>query len=431
MADLAARLARRRPFYGWYVVGVEFLVGFFRVGYTGFLFGVFLKPMAEEFGWSRATVTGAVTLGTLVAGTVGYLFGRTLDRSGPRAMVAGAAVVMGLSFLALAGTQSVLWYYLAYAVGRAVAQSALGEPMVAAVVAKWFVRLRGRAIAIASTGGPLGGALLAVVTERVIAAAGWRVAWATFGGYALLLVAPAALLLLRRSPEDLGLRPDGDAGPAAQASGTRPLRARPDVSLTFPRALRTRSFWLLSLVGGLGSLTSTGVSFHLVPRFTDVGVHPAAAAGAVGLYTLAQAVAMLGWGFAAERLPVRWALVAVLGAGAGGTFLVARAASVGEAYLAVVVYGSAMGGWFQLMQVAWADYFGRQHLGSIRGLSLFFQLVGNALGAFVSALVYDVTGDYRAAFLLYVGVLGCCAGAIALAAPPRRVGAEAPQAALR
>ena len=411
-------------YYGWYIVAVVVMVGIPRVGFNGQFFGIFLKPLSEEFGWTRAETTWAVTIGTLIAAGLGIVLGRVLDRYGPRWMFAGGCALLAASYFGLSRINTLVLFYLVYSVGRSMMQSATGHTLSYALVSKWFVRRRATAISVATLGGSLGGVFLAPVVQQIINDYGWRQAWVFFGSLTLVMALVPALLLLRRIPEDLGLAPDGDRGGGPLPSTTSPqtpaMGAAPqeqvepagsteagldEVSLTLREALRTIPFWLLTLMVTLSSIATTGVNFHLVPHFSDVGISDTVAASTISMTTFTAVASVFVWGFMADRLGSKRMLLTVLFALAAGAFLVARAETTLSAYVSSGVFGLGMGGYGLLSEVVWANFFGRKYLGSIRGVSMVFQLGGNASGSLIAALLFDLRGNYDDAFKVIITAL--------------------------
>ncbi len=407
--SLVARLSRGRIYYGWYIVAVVFAIEILTVGFQGPFFSMFLKPMSQEFGWTRTMTTGAVTIGTITAGVISFGVGWVLDRYGPRWMLAAGCLVLSAAYLGLSLVNTLLAFYLTYAVGRSVFQSALGHNMLNALTVKWFVRRRAIAIAFCTLGGVLGGTVMAPVTQGIIDGHGWRQAWVFFGILALS-VAILPWLFLRRLPEDLGLLPDGDDRAKGRHPSTDALlpqsRRRPkEFNLTLGQAVRTASFWVLCLMMAVTFMAITGVTFNMSPHFTDAGVSVAAAAAAISIFILFQAPAVFLWGFVADHLGAKQALLGALLNMAVGTWLIARAHSSAGAYLGSVVFGAGFGGTMLAMDVVWADFFGRRHLGNIRGASMAFQMVGNASGSIIAAALYDWKGNYDIAFKVIIGAL--------------------------
>ncbi len=420
---LVKRLAHGRIYYGWYIVSVVFAIEITTVGFNGPFFSLFLKPMSQEFGWTRTMTTGAVTIGTVVAAVISFGVGWILDRYGPRWMLAAGCLVLGAAYLGLSQVNSLLVFYLIYAVGRSVFQSALGRNMLNALTSKWFVRRRAMAIAFSTLGGVLGGTIMSPVTQGIIDGYGWRQAWVLFGIMALS-VALLPWLLLRRLPEDIGLLPDGDGRsqtgqPSKDTSHAQTKRRPTEFNLTLGQAAHTISFWVLCVMMGVTLMATTGVTFNMSPHFTDVGVSKAAAAAAISVFTVFQAPSVFLWGFVADRLGAKQALLGVLLNLAVGTWLISRAHSPMEAYLGSAVFGAGMGGIMLAIDVVWADFFGRKHLGNIRGASMAFQMVGNASGSIIAAMLYDWKGSYDDAFKAIIAALLLSSAILMLARKPR------------
>jgi MFS family permease len=433
MSDrLVQRLARGRVYYGWYIVGVVLATGIPRVGLNGSFFGIFLKPMSEDFGWTRAETTGAVTIGTLIAAGLAVGLGRVLDRFGPRWMMAGGLALLAASYFGLARVSSLVGFYVVYSVGRAVMQSATGHTLMYALVSKWFVRHRARAIAAATMGGYIGGVFLAPVAQLIIDTAGWRQAWTFFGALTVVIALLPAILLLRRIPEDLHLLPDGDiresvpatptdpaAGALSGPAATAPAAVIEERSLMLGEALRTPAFWLLTLMITVNSVATTGITFHMVPHFSDVGISDTAAAGTVSVLTIGAISSVFAWGALADRLGAKRMLLIVIVTLWLGTFLVAGATTAASAFMSSAIFGLGMAGYGLLSEVVWADFFGRKYLGSIRGVTMIFQLIGNASGSLIAAFLFDLRGDYGAAFNVILVLFGVSFLMLLLASRPQ------------
>ena len=405
---LVRRLAAGRLYYGWYIVGVVLATGIPRVGLNGSFFGIFLKPMSEDFGWTRAQTTLAVTIGTLIAAGLGVVLGRVLDRFGPRWMMSGGLAILAASYFGLARVDSLVAFYFVYSIGRAMMQSATGHTLMYALVSKWFIRRRAMAISAATMGGYIGGVVLAPIAQAIIDTAGWRDAWTFFGVLTVVMALLPAVLLLRRIPEDMGLLPDGDLrtiAPTPVADSTEsglvevatPTR-RAEASLRLGQALRTRAFWLLTLMVTVNSIATTGITFHMVPHFSVVGIPDTAAATTVSLLTIGSISSVFIWGIIADRLGAKRVLLTVILTLWVGAYFVSGATSVTSAYASSALFGVGMAGYGLLSEVVWADFFGREYLGSIRGLTMIFQLIGNASGSLIAAILVDVQGDYDGAF---------------------------------
>jgi MFS family permease len=408
-------------FYGWLVVAGAFVSHLLSYGILTVAFGVFFPFMAETLGLGRGVLASIAAGARLVSAGIAPLVGPVVDRRGPR-------VIMGLGVLSLAGGAVVLagshsaWHVmLGYGVVMAFGSVALGELTGDTTVARWFVRRRGRALAISTMGLSTAGIVLPLPTALLIEHLGWRGAWIALGGVTLVL-GLAATAVMRARPEDHGLVPDGgDTGAPGSARAT----AAAEVSLTARQATRTPAFWLLIVSTNLAGLGFFGVNLHLFSFVTDRGMSAALAATVITyLYTL-HTVAKPLWGLIAERLHVRYCIAACYAGGALGVLLlVVGSGSLAWLVAFATVYGLTRGAQSFVTSLAWADYFGRQAQGAIRGLASPFRHVSAAAGPVVGGVLYDVTGDYRIAFTIFAASF--LAGAVvALAARPPVLSAAA------
>jgi len=409
-------------FHGWLVVGGAFVSHLLSYGILTVAFGVFFPFMADALGLGRGLLASISAAARLVSAALSPVVGPLVDRRGPR-------VVMAFGVLSLAGGAAVLaaagsaWHVmLGYGLVMAFGSVALGELTGDTTVARWFVRRRGRALAISTMGLSTAGIVLPLPTAVLIGQLGWRGAWLALGGVTLVL-GLAATAVMRRRPEDYGLLPDGADTRAPQAAAPR------EVSLGARAAARTPAFWLLIVSTNLAGLGFFGVNLHLFSYVTDHGLSAALAASVITyLYTL-HTVAKPLWGLIAERLHVRYCIAGCYAGGALGVLLlVVGSGSVGWLVAFATVYGLTRGAQSFVTSLAWADYFGREAQGAIRGLASPFRHLSAAAGPVVGGVLYDTTGDYRLAFMIFAASFA--AGAlVALAARPPALSAAASAAA--
>ena len=410
----------RKPFYGWIIVAVTFLISFTESGVFQNILSVFLKPMVNDFGWSRASVTGAIAFGSVCGGLLSLAVGPVLDRYGPKIVSFWGIFFLSAGLVAMTFVESIWQLYLFFGVGRMVAVGVLGLA-VSVSVANWFVRLRGRAMGIARIGDRLGGALLPLMVQFFIMAFGWRMAWGVLGIVVFLMSGIPTLLFLRHRPEDMGLLPDG-ASPApnrketgghfkenlsgsASEEGSEPIWTR-------TQATRTRTFWMLTLLSSLIPFTQAGINFHIFPFLTDQGFSETTA---VWILTTVAVSGMAGsaiWGMVAERFRIQ-NLLAVNVAGNGLLFLLFYwavlyqpniASGTGLVFFLAVLHGIFHGGRIPMVSLVWADFFGRRSLGSIYGLANPFWFTFNAIGPVFAGLCFDLFGDYALPFYFFAAV---------------------------
>ena len=268
-----------RLYYGWYVVFAAATVTFVEMAGFNTTFSVFVKPMTEEFGWTRTQFSIGVSIGSLLAGILVLGLGRLIDLRGPKYVILGGVATLVVC-LTLLSQVSALWQLWAlFAVSRALSSATL-DLSSTVLVANWFIQQRGRAMGLASLGRRAAIALLPLIGQAIIVAFGWRAGWVGVAGIVAVVGILPTALLVRRRPEDMGLRPDGAApanpAPAESASG-QPRVLRQDVSWTLQEALRTPAFWLLMGVGCASFFVGGSVNLHQVAYMIDMGLSPTVA----------------------------------------------------------------------------------------------------------------------------------------------------------
>ncbi len=408
----------RRFYYGWYIVGVAFVSSMMSMGITAYSMGVFLKPMTDDLGWSRTDISLGQTLTTFVTGILGVAIGRRMDVRGGRALMVGGAVIGGFGFIALGQVQELWQYYLVRAGLVAVGSIGMGNLVVNVALSNWFVRRRGRAIAIGVMGTSVAALLLPTVADQMIDAWGWRAAWAVIGVAVWLTVIPAALVAMRRRPEDFGLLPDGDAAPAPGARVS--ARVASDVRWTRTAAAHTWTLWMLVATFGLASTGMGALLLHLIPYMTDAGFSRGQAAGAFGMIGVAGLLSKPLWGIALDRFPIRRCAAAEFVLMALGITLILASHTVTTLYASIFTFGLGIGGVVTVQEVVWADFFGRLSLGTVRSLAQPFTIVSSAGGPVFAGFAYDHFGSYTTAFHLFIATYVLAAVMILLTPTPRR-----------
>ncbi len=401
-------------FYGWWVVFAAFFATFGSVTFFNPVLGVFSQLLEDEFGWTRSDVAGALSVGGLAAGVGAPFIGSILDRWGGRWVVVGSGIAMAICAVILS-QMSALWHLLFfYAIGRAASVGAM-SPAGFVATANWFVRRRSLVAGIVAVGPRLGMALFPIVVAVVIDAAGsWRAGWLALAVIALVVVVPS-LLFMRRRPEDMGLRPDGDPEPAHDEES---LPAAPEIDFTLREAIRTRAYWLVGIAVGLVMFCGGAVNFHQIPHLVDQGLPRTQAALVVTVFSGIGAFGAFFGGVLAQRFTMRWTMVVSLAGMGGSILLLMNAASLTAALTYAVTYGSFFGVLVSLMPVVYADYFGRRAMGRITGSIQPFQMGMNAAGPFLVGLWFDRSGSYDLSFLAFMGLFWVAALMLALASYP-------------
>ncbi len=411
---MAARLSRGRVYYGWYIVAALFISS---TATTSFVPAVFLKPMTQDLGWSRGFFSTAVALSGLMTSPLSMVLWPIVDRRGARGVMLVSGLILGFGTMALGLVQDRWHFFLIKTLLMPFGQVGVGPMMSMMVVPNWFVRKRGRAMAIAAMGMSVGSIFLPPLATFLIGALGWRQAWMVMGLIILVVLLTPVLLFLRRRPEDMGLLPDGDLAPATTAAGKPPPTI--DVTWTRREALRNRTFWLLAFAIPLGMMGMGVVNQHFVAYLTDMKYSPQSAAFIFSAVSVASLSIKLPWGFLMERVRPRFLYATAFAlVGLGLIILVLAGADKGVLVLAAVVLGIGWGGNIPLQGFIYASYFGRQSQGKMRSLASPLTSISGPLGPILAGFVWDTTGSYHGIFTAYVGTAAVGVLLMLLTRPP-------------
>lgn len=378
---------------------------------------VFVFPISDDLGWSRTMIAGAASLGGLVSAAASPIVGWVSDRYGVRLVLTISVLALGISTFSLAWATVPITFYLAFGMGRVLFSTSfqIGSSV---AISRWFVRHRGRATGMLFLSHSVGMVLFPLLAGMVIHSWGWQAAWMVLGAIVWIAALAPVSVLIRQSPEQMGLTPDIPPNMEGDDSGSGPAGSG-EPSWTLRDASRTRTIWLLALATGILFLLQAGTNTHQGAFFIDQGLGVAVAALSISFNAAFTGIGSLIWGWLLERIPVRYcyAAVALLMAAALALFPVVN--TIWEALLTASIWGVAVGGILVVPAVAYANYFGRQSIGAIRGITEPFVSLGQAVGAVFSGLVFDLTGSYHVAFVT-LAILGVATiGLILLTKPPQ------------
>ena len=385
----------RKIYYGWWVVAAASGMSFANAATAISILTVFVVPMSQEFGWNRTEVAGATSLGAVLGAGLAPFTGRAVDRFGARVTLVAGGLIVVAGCLYLANAQALAAFYVAFTAVR-IADQGLIQVSASVTAGKWFARYRGRATGLVMLGNAGGVIVMAPLVQLVISLWDWRAAWVMLAGSMLAVGTLPALLLVRRQPEDLGLRVDGDGDPDP---GERAEAPADEPAVGLGAIVRTPSFWLILISLFLVATATSGIGLHLVPHLTQQGLSAGVAVGAVSVMAISGAVSALALGLLAEQASPKLLLVLSYLLAAASMWVLMTADNLLETYLFAVMQGIVGTGINTLAPILWADYYGRRTLGSVFGVSRAAQVVGFAVGPLGSAVVYDRTGSYQGAFL--------------------------------
>ena len=422
--------ARKGLYYGWVIVAVMATAGAVSMAMGSLNFGLFIKPMGDTLGIGRAWFGWAQTVRQVSSAVTSPPVGWLIDRYGSRVMLPVAAIVTASAMVALSFLNDAndAWLMVAmFALMGLVGMSGPGALVTSVPVLKWFVRKRGQAISFMALGIPVGAMVFVPLTQMFIDWWGWERAWIILAAIGVIVIAPLAAIFVRRQPEDMGLLPDGDAMHASESAnggGTQPARFVDEVSWTVKEASRSPIFWSLVAMFSMVSLATSTVALHRIPDFADRGFDTTLIAWATAFDAVCAGAASFTFGILVSRVPGR--LLGSLGFSflAIASVMTIYAADDVTMFSSMAIFGLGIGGMMFLQNFIWADYFGREHVGAIRGFSMPINLILGAAGAPIAGYVYDYTGSYTEVWWVGVGLMVCSALLALITPPPKKPSLE-------
>ena len=416
-------MTKIKIFYGWWIVLATNIICMIGFGTWLYSFGVFFKPMMDEFGWTRAMTAGAASLRSTQGGIAGPVVGWAVDKWGSRRVIILGGIISGLGFALMALVNSLFMFYLVYGLLLSIGMSFMLYLPSFTVIAKWFSRGLSRAMAVLAVGAGLGGLIFAPLSAVLIKFGGWRIAFLLIGILVWIVVIPLALLI-REKPEDMGLRPDGDLpekGPLKKNnphSSTNPSRkmVNPSRDYTLKQALASSTFWLLAGAFFCQSLAHSVVFVHGVPHLTDIGISVEKAAFSIGLLTLVSVVGRLMFGYLGDFFDKRFLFSISYVLMGTGIFVLLYAKTMPMVYLFILIFGVGFGGNVPLMPAMQAEYFGRTAMGKIQGSMTPLVMFAGAAGPIMAGYFFDKLGSYFISFLI-ISIAPFAAAAMVLFIP--------------
>ena len=425
---------RRGLYYGWLIVGGYLLAGVAGSGAMLWGFQVFVTPMKEELGWSTGTIFSVTLFRTVLVGVLIVFLSRLMDqRRWPPIVMGVSAVVMGFSVMGLSLVHTYWQYFLFSVVFGSIGFAGAGGQLYQALVPKWFIRLRGRAIAFGSAGTAIGAFVYPTLANITIDAYGWRTAWVVIGILTLVLLVPISVLI-RRSPEDMGLLPDGETQQRAEERRSAAMAAGRGEEQSYRpgEVLRYPTTWFIVVASMLAAPTMIGLTSNWAVHFESIGFTRAEAATVVSTYGAASMASRFIWGYFLDKHHIRTLAMVHAGLTAGSIGFLLAVSSFGVVAIAYgVVQGLILGGYLAIQPLIWSNFFGRAHLGAIRGTFAPFQTIVAAAAPFTIATTADSFGSYRPVFVLLLVLWLVNSGFMYMARPlpPPRAASLVPEPA--
>lgn len=387
-------------YYGWAIAAIGTLgIIMTNPGQTSVI-SIFIDRIIGDLEISRSMISTLYLIGSLTAGLSLGLWGRQIDKYGPRVMMGMSAGLLGLTCLYMGFVQNAVMLGIGFILLRMMGAGCLYIVSIN-VINQWWVERRGTVIGISGIASSLlGMGAFPNLVNALIGRYGWQTTYSILGLVLIFGMVPLGLLLVRDRPEDYGLHPDGMAeakkSSETDESGLKGGASR-DQSWTIKQAIHTSAFWILAISFFTGSMLSTGLYFHMVDIFQSRGLSSEVAAAVYAPIAITSALMRLGSGYLADRIKLRYLLAASMLTLMAMTAMAIVFDSVPLAMLYGVIMG-INGGLSQTVGgVVWAAYFGREHLGAIAGLAATVNVVGAAMGPLPLGLARDLLGSYNLA----------------------------------
>ena len=404
-------IAARRLHPAWLVLGALTVCMLAGSGLRA-VFGVYIKPMEAEMGWSRGALSGAAAVSLLLLGAAGPLVGRLADLWGPRRVISAALLVLAAGSIGSAFVQQLWHVYVTAGVLMAVGAGGAALTTGSTVVARWFETRRGLAIGVAAAGMSAGQLIVIPLAAALTVWFGWRASYLWLGVGLLVLVVPIGALLVRNSPEERGLRPYGATGPRQTAAQAAATQAAERVSVA--EAAHTLPFWLLMSTFFVCGYTSNGmVLTHFMPHALEHNFTTFQASAALGVMGAMNVVGTVASGWICDRFGRRGPLATYYFVRGVSLVFLLYVWNVPSLHLWAALFGLNYISTVPPTTTLTANIYGRFSVGELSGWIFFAHQVGAALGAALAGLLFEWTGSYASAFLS-AAVMAFLAAALAL-----------------
>lgn len=383
-----------RFFYGYIIMIAVFIMQMAMFGPRG-SFGVFFIPMENEFGWTRALISGAFSMATIVQGSSGIFMGWLSDRLGPRPVLSVCGLLVGSGFILMSFINAVWQLYLFYVVVVGLGMGGVYAPQIS-TVAKWFVARKNIFTGIVLTGGGIGGLVVSPVATWLISAYGWRTAYVIIG-IAVLIAVIVAAQFLKRAPFEL-------KRVSYDESRSREIEKQ-DIhqhyrGVSFHEAIHTRQFWMIAAMLFCIGFCFWTVMVHIVPYAADLGISSGVAGNILAIMNGSIILSVVVFGGIADKIGSARSFTICLVLMLDVLFLSfpIRADLVFGLVAIIIAFGA--GGTPTLISTLVTEQFGVRSHGVIVGSAAFVYTIGSAVGPFTAGLLFDIQGNYKTAFIL-------------------------------
>lgn len=406
-----------RLFYGWIVVGA---IASLLMASSGarFLYGVVLVPVQDDLGMSRAALAGVVTLGMILLACLQPVVGLFADRIGPKKILLFGVVIIGVMLILLSFATSLWQFYLIYGVIGSIGFAATSPVNVTTLVSRWFVKKRGTALSIATSGTALGQLVIVPVAAWVLSVSTWQTTMKALAILLVVVMLPLGFFLIKDDPAKAGLGTDGRVIDPLPATEAAPVQKIVGPAARLPEALRTPVFWLLGWGFFVCGFTMAFANTHFMAYADEMGMHVTMAAEVVSVTAVFSVAGTILLGMLADRYR-RSRVLALTYALRSVSFFVLFLLPAGPPmFIYAVILGVSWSATTPLTAAISADVFGKINAGAIFGAMYTMMNLGAGVGAYFDGVVYDRTGSYQAALIINTFMGASAAIAILLVREP-------------
>jgi sugar phosphate permease len=387
-------------FHGWYVLVGSMLITFIVGGAFVNTFGVMLPVISHEFGWSRATVSMALSLGMIAFGVPSPLYGFLNNKLGPRFSIILGNLLAALGIAAIYLVQEIWHIYLLY-IFIGMVSGLGGYIATSTVVNNWFVKKRSLVMGILTASAGVGGLVYPPVVTALIRAIGWRESWLVLAGMVVISAVVAGVVLIRNKPEDMGQVPDGIRANLNDAIDKPALWAGNEPSeWRVTQVLKRRTIWLILAFVVANALTMGTMMTHQIAYLQDIGFNPMTAATTMSLMSIFALIGSLGFGTLALKINIRYLASAGFLCQVVSIIILLTTRNLGLIFVYAVLMGISTGALFTAMPTFVGNYYPRERYTQVTSIILPFHVVAQAVAAYAVGAIYDITAEYTLAFFI-------------------------------
>jgi MFS family permease len=391
--QIAARLRGQRVYRGWWIVSALFLASALVVGSSQYAFGLFVGPLEQTFGWTRTQINVSLSF-TAVGSLAAPLLGRIMDRHGARPIMAVSLALIGISYL-LRPLMTELWHWYGLSFLQYIGYAGASILPAGRLVGIWFRKTRGRVMGFTAMGNNFGGLVVPPIVGAVLSMASWQGAYLALAAITAVIVL-YALVIVREFPSAEDTANEGASLSKGKQGDTQPVLT----GWTVKEALHSKAFYFITATVLLGTFTYSTILPQVTAHLTNEGISVTAAASALSLLAIFGMGGKLVFGYMAEKITARYALmIDLLGQAAFVLLMLLVGSYPVLTWVAVPLFGFFMGAFGAMFQLIVQETFGVRYFGSIMGIVNMATVVSFGVGPILAGLSFDITGSYRIAFI--------------------------------